>query len=184
VQHSSSFSSRSTVEWQQDAVPVWRARPRRSDEDAPDGVERRDRSCLPDGKTEKNKTEPRQPPNNQSPMKGPACLAVVGAPFCFSRSSHRGAASIETMSGSELGRRSRCRRGAGVGRGLRPTSRDSYGPPKFKKTFLSGVWEARSTRPAADIAWSLQPGSLEPAAWEPAAWSLGACSLEPGRADF
>ena len=140
MQHSSSFSSRSTVEWQQDAVPVWRARPRRSDEDAPDGVERRDRSCLPDGKTEKNKTEPRQPPNNQSPMKGPACLAVVGALFCFSRSSHRGAASIETMSGSELG----CRCGrllhAGVGPRLETYRAETATDPKnLKNIFIRGL---------------------------------------------
>jgi hypothetical protein len=121
--------------------------------------------CLPDGKTEKNKTEPQQLPNNQSPMKGPACLVVVGTPFCFSRSSHRDAVSIETMSGSALG--------AGVGAGVEPEyaggfrslSRDGHG----KQGFVEGVWGLGRS--------SLQPDSLQPD-------SLGACSLEPGKAGF
>ena len=46
-----------------------------------------------DGKNEKNKTEPRQPPNKQDPSLGSGCLVVVGALFCFSRSSHRGGTS-------------------------------------------------------------------------------------------
>ena len=52
-------------------------------------------------------------------MKGPACLAVVGALFCFFRSSRRGAVFIETIKVYGAGVGAGVGAGAaGVGRGL------------------------------------------------------------------
>ncbi len=53
--------------------------------------------ASPTGRTRKTRQSPDNHQTTRAPMKGPACLVVVGALFCFSRSSHRDAVSIETI---------------------------------------------------------------------------------------